>query len=83
MGKFDKILESVMSGKSDANIRFEDLRLLLISLNFEERIRGSHHSFRREGIEVKPNLQRDGSKAKAYQVRQVRSILQKYNLGEN
>jgi hypothetical protein len=83
MSKFSKIFELIMNGQADANIRFEDLRMLLISLNFEERIRGSHHTFRREGIEEKPNLQRDGNKAKAYQVRQVRNILQKYHLGEN
>lgn len=83
MSKFSKIFELVMNGQADANIRFEDLRMLLISLNFEERIRGSHHTFRREGIDEKPNLQRDGNKAKAYQVRQVRNILQKYHLGEN
>ena len=83
MSKFDKIYQQVMSGNSDANVRFEDLRQLLLSLDFEERIRGSHHSFRKEGIEDKPNLQRDGNKAKTYQVRQVRNILQKYDLGEN
>lgn len=39
----------------------------------EERIRGSHHMFRKTGVEEKTNLQREGSKAKAYQVRQVRA----------
>lgn len=68
MGKHEKLFEQILSGKSDANIRFEDLRQLLLNLGFEERIKGSHHSFRKEGIEEKPNLQRDGNKAKAYQV---------------
>lgn len=79
MSKYEKLREQIISGKSDANIRFEDLRQFLISLGFEERIKGSHHSFRREDIQEKPNLQRDGSKAKAYQVRQVRNLLRKYN----
>ena len=83
MSKHEKLFEQVLSGKSDANIRFEDLRQLLLNLGFEERIKGSHHSFRKEGIEEKPNLQRDGNKAKTYEVRQVRNILQKYRLGEN
>ena len=83
MSKHEKLFEQVLSGKSDANIRFEDLRQLLLNLGFEERIKGSHHSFRKEGIEEKPNLQRDGNKAKTYQVRQVRNILQKYRFGEN
>lgn len=80
MGRFEKLKQKVLDGKSDANINFEDLRNLLITLGFAERIKGSHHSYRREGIEEKPNLQRDGSKAKSYQVRQVRDILKKYDL---
>ena len=83
MSKHEKLFEQILSGKSDANIRFEDLRQLLLNLGFEERIKGSHHSFRKEGIEEKPNLQRDGNKAKTYQVRQVRNILQKYRFGED
>ena len=80
MSKFDKLRQKILDGKSDANINFEDLRGLLINLGFVERIKGSHHSYRREGIAEKPNLQRDGSKAKSYQVRQVREILKKYSL---
>jgi hypothetical protein len=69
MSKFDKLRQKIMDGKSDANINFEDLRGLLISLGFVERINGSHHLYRREGIIEKPNLQRDGNKAKSYQVK--------------
>ncbi len=79
MSKFDKLRQKILDGQSDANINFEDLRRLLINLGFVERIKGSHHSYRREGIFEKPNLQRDGSNAKSYQVRQVREILKKYN----
>jgi hypothetical protein len=49
-------------------------------LGFEERTRSSHHMFRRGGVEELINLQRDGDKAKVYQVRQVRAILTKYGL---
>lgn len=80
MSKFDKLRQKLMDGRSDANIDFEDLRHFLLSLGFEERIKGSHHSFRKQGIADKPNLQRDGSKAKSYQVRQVRVIVKKYDL---
>lgn len=79
MSKYEKLREQILSGKSDSNIRFEDLRQFLAGLGFEERIKSSHHSFRKEGVEEKPNLQRDGSKAKSYQVRQVRNLLRKYN----
>ena len=64
-------MEAVLRGSSDANIRFEDLRGLLLRLNFEERTKGSHHMFRRAGIIDRVNLQRDGAKAKPYQVKQV------------
>ncbi len=36
--------------------------------------------FRKTGITEKVNLQRDRDKAKAYQVRQVRDIIHKYDL---
>ncbi|MEO7415928.1 MAG: type II toxin-antitoxin system HicA family toxin [Thermoanaerobaculia bacterium] len=81
MSKHERLLLKILRGGSDANIPFEDLRLLLLHLRFEERIRGSHHLFRRPGIEEKINLQRDGKDAKVYQVRQVRSIILRYGLG--
>lgn len=37
--------------------------------------------FRRSGIEEKINLQKDGDKAKPYQIRQVRAVILKYKLG--
>jgi predicted RNA binding protein YcfA (HicA-like mRNA interferase family) len=81
MAKYDKLLLRILRGTSDANIPFDDLCQLLRRMGFEERTRGSHHVFRKHGIEEKINLQREGSKAKVYQVRQVRSILLKYKLG--
>lgn len=78
----DKVLQRVLSGTSDANIRFEDLCQLLMKLGFEMRVRGSHHIFRKSGVEEKINLQREGSDAKPYQVRQVRTVILKYHLGE-
>ena len=59
-------------------IKFNDLRRCLLRLGFVERIRGSHHIFSKEGVEELINLQRGGSNAKAYQVRQVRAILKGY-----
>jgi len=53
---------------------------LLKHFGFEERIKGSHHIFRKAGIEEKINLQKDGNKAKPYQVKQVRNILVTYKL---
>lgn len=82
VSRYDDLLVRVLRGSSDANIPFNDLRHLLRKLGFEERIRGSHHLFRRDGVEEKINLQREGSQAKPYQVRQVRVVIAKYRLGE-
>lgn len=76
----EKVLQRVLSGASDANIRFDDLCHLLSSLGFVMKVRGSHHLFRKAGVEEKINLQREGSGAKPYQVRQVRAVILKYRL---
>jgi len=75
------IIDKVLSGLSDKNIWFEDLRKLLISLGFDERIKGDHHIFTKSDIIEIINIQplRD-RKAKAYQVKQVRNIILKYKL---
>jgi predicted RNA binding protein YcfA (HicA-like mRNA interferase family) len=80
--KHTKTLEQILDGRSDANVRFDDLRALLLAMGFTERTRGSHHMFGKPGIEEQVNLQRDGSKAKPYQVRQVRAVILRYNLRE-
>ena len=82
MDKYEKLLDRILRGKSDANIPFDDLCQLLHHLGFDERTRGSHHIFRKPGVEERINLQRDGSKAKPYQVSQVRRVILKYKLGE-
>jgi hypothetical protein len=51
-----------------------------VSLGFEKRIKGSHHVFSKDGIEEIINIQPSGSKAKPYQVKQVRAIVVKYKL---
>ncbi|HAF15487.1 MAG TPA: toxin HicA [Blastocatellia bacterium] len=81
MSKYDKLLFQILRGTADANISFDDLRVLLRKIGFEERIRSSHHIFRKEGVLEKINLQREGNKAKIYQVRQVRAVLLKNKLG--
>ena len=78
----DKVLGTVLRGTSDANIAFADLCRLLSHLGFQARTRGSHRLFFREGIPELINLQRDGSKAKPYQVRQVREVILRHGLAE-
>lgn len=81
MGKYEKLLQKILQGDSDANIPFNDLCQLLRRLDFEERTRGSHHIFVRTGINRQVVLQPKGSKAKPYQVKQVRELFEEYNLG--
>ena len=80
MTRYDKLLARILSGRSDANIDFDDLRKLLLHLGFQERVRGSHHVLTRPGVEDLINLQRQGRMAKSYQVRQVRSVITTYGL---
>ena len=71
----EKTLGRLLSGTADAAIRFDDLCQLLERLGFEKRVRGSHHLFRKTGVEERVNLQRAGANAKPYQVKQVRSVI--------
>ena len=75
MAKYERTLLQILRGASDANISFGDLRGLLRHLGFDERIRGDHHIFTKEGIADILNLQPRGAKAKPYQVKQVRRVI--------
>ena len=81
MSKHEKILLKVLRGTSDANLAFDDLCQLLRDFGFDERVRGSHHIFTKEGVEEILNLQPRGGKAKPYQVKQVRRLVLEYKLG--
>jgi predicted RNA binding protein YcfA (HicA-like mRNA interferase family) len=76
----EKTFTRLLSGTADAAIRFEDLCQLLERLGFEKHVRGSHHLFRKPGVEERLNLQRDGTNAKPYQVKQVRAAILKAKL---
>ena len=82
MSKTDKFLDKILRGTSDRNIGFADLCQLLLYLGFNERIKGSHHIFTKDGIDEILNLQPLESKAKRYQVKQVRDIILKYQLAK-
>jgi len=81
MSKYAKLLSQILDGNADANISFDDLCQLLVRVGFDVRVSGSHYVFRKEGVPERVNLQRDGAKAKSYQVRQVRDVLVNYGLG--
>ena len=76
-----KVYEAVVSGQSDYNIDFSDLQNLIVALGFQyRRQRGSHTMYFHAGIGEFMNIQRDGAKAKGYEVRQLREIIKKHGL---
>ncbi|HEY8687649.1 MAG TPA: type II toxin-antitoxin system HicA family toxin [Chitinophagaceae bacterium] len=80
MAQLNKLILKILSGNSDNNIEFNDLIKLLRNFNFSYRIKGSHHIFWKEDVDEIINIQSLGSKAKSYQVKQVRNILLKYKM---
>jgi len=72
-----KVYNAVISGQSDANIRFTDLKNLIHALGFVFKgQKGSHagyyHPIANARISIQPT--KDG-KAKPYQVKQLRDII--------
>ena len=82
VSKWEKFRAKILSGLSDGNIEFDDLVAYLRRCGFDQRTKGSHNLFTKKGIDAMVNLQSDGSKAKRYQVRQIRDILINYQVEE-
>lgn len=80
MGKATKVLEKILNGKSDHNIKFNELCNLLSKLGFEVRIRGSHYIYYQDGVQEIINIQEIGGHSKAYQIKQIREIIINYKL---
>lgn len=80
MPTVEKIFLSVMRGTQDSNIRFADLQKLLKILGFSCRVKGDHFIYYKPEIEEIINLQPEGNKAKAYQIKQVRYVILKYKM---
>lgn len=81
MSQYEKLLLSILSGTQDRNILFADLRTILDRCGFRCRIRGDHFIYTKDGVEEIINIQPAGNRAKPYQVKQVRYIVLKYQLG--
>ena len=82
MGKHEKLIYKILTGRQDASIQFSEAVSLLKALGFTLRTKGSHHIFYQEGVEEIINIQPDGSKAKVYQIKQIRNLIVKYKLEE-
>ena len=81
MSRVRKAITKILEGRSDANLDFDDLCFVLDRSGFTRRSgKGSHTIFFRDGVQEIVNIQPLGSKAKPYQVKQVRDLLVKYQL---
>jgi len=80
MGKYAKVYEHIMMRRSDSNVPFFDVCVLLSRIGFECRIRGDHHIFTMEGVEEIINIQPKNGMGKPYQIKQIRDLLLKYKL---
>jgi len=81
MSQYEKLLLSILSGTRDKSILFADLRTVLDRLGFQCRIKGDHFIYTKAGVDEIINIQPIGSRAKPYQVKQVRNLILKYQLG--
>lgn len=76
-----RLLKRIRSGALN-NVSFSDLSRLLEALGFRlMRVEGDHHIYAKETVREQPNLQpARGGQAKPYQVRQVKMLIEKYDL---
>lgn len=80
MSAIEKLLQSIISGTQDNNIKFKDLQKLLSAMGFDCRIKGDHFIYYYNGLPENLNLQPVRNMAKPYQVKQVRNFILKYGL---
>lgn len=66
---------------SSGNVRFDDFVRLVYAFGFElDRIKGSHHIFKKRGITELINLQKVNGEIKPYQIKQFLALIEKYNI---
>lgn len=74
------LLQKIASGAFQ-NVAFRDMLGLMEGRGFQlSRVRGSHHIFSHPEMPEQVNLQEVGGQAKAYQIRQVLGLVERYNL---
>lgn len=74
-----KILERILNGSQ--NIAFADMVSLVKAYGFRlDRIRGSHQIFVHDRIRERINLQPVRGQVKPYQIRQVMTLIEEYDL---
>jgi len=77
----DKTKAALLDSAKDYGHRFTDVVNCLKAEGWKQRIKGSHHIFTHSGVPILLNLQSEkNGKAKAYQMRQVRQVFEKFKL---
>ncbi|MCX6969223.1 MAG: type II toxin-antitoxin system HicA family toxin [Verrucomicrobia bacterium] len=77
--KLRKLLQKAIN--SPQNLRFTEICQLASAFGYRlDRVRGSHHIFVHPHATRPLNLQADGNKAKAYQVRQFLRDIEEFQL---
>ena len=75
-----KLFKEIIQSRGK-NVLFTDFVLILEAFGFQfDRINGSHHIFIHKSSKQLISVQRDGKDAKAYQIKQFISIVEKFNL---
>jgi predicted RNA binding protein YcfA (HicA-like mRNA interferase family) len=74
-----KLLRKIIA--SAHNVRFDEMVTIVEGFGFRlSRVTGSHHIFVHPLVRELVNLQNVAGQAKAYQVRQVLRLIERYNL---
>ncbi len=74
MTRIAKLYAKLLAGRS---LTFAEFQTLIVAFGFElDRIKGSHHVYKRAGLIDRVNAQPKGKDAKPYQVRQFLDMIE-------
>jgi predicted RNA binding protein YcfA (HicA-like mRNA interferase family) len=74
MTRIAKLYNRLLSGRA---LTFAEFQTLILAFGFElDRIKGSHHVYKRPGIIDRVNAQPKGKDAKSYQVQQFLDMVE-------
>lgn len=71
MSKLQKLIQKVIDGR---DISYDEAEMILLRLQFEIDIRGSHHIFRKKGYLRNISIKRR-SQLLPYQIREIKEVL--------
>lgn len=75
MGSYEKLIQQVLNGKK---VSYKDAERILLNLGFELEIRGSHHTFRKDGFRQNISLKRR-PELLSYQLKLLQEVLEEHD----